>query len=769
MSHNQTVNRGLTAACTRPRTARLSSARLAPILRLVAAGDAGRSALTQRLSAIAARGKIVVDTRGKNYRIALLTQDRGRPSLKIKHRCPHLAMLNHQENLMKNSSRILVLMVVICALALFTGYTLSSAQQQNHSRLVLQASADESIFDQGLAPKRIAVSQKDGRKLYLLDARAGNVILHDGEHMSPKKIITPVIPGKAEAFAVSRQDMIYILDSDSIVHVLDTSGALLSQFPVRDATSLAVLGNGNVVVAAPYKDKLLHMYSSKGVWLSSFGEITTFEPKNRVQNDFYNKGEVVVGTSGEIYFVPWYAPAPYVQKFSSEGKLVRKFKVDGAAVELQIEHTTDFWRRNSRAGCVGGYRVINTAAVDPTTGHLWIGTNGLSTSGVVYEYNTEGQKLREYSFLLSSSSDSKLDVITGVRDLAIQGLTLQMISRGKVHTFSKNSVVAGTSAPQNNIEPKRRPLLSRLLVPFVNAFWSSSATPAVLQQASCPTAQPYDCDANCAEGSQTLTVDCDAEIGSQLGTDRVVTTSTCTRKATTGGSLGGCKLEVSTCNTSTGVTGTLTTEINCQPLPTPPPPENPETPPPDNGGGGGGIWSPVIIDTRGDGIELTDYVGGVLFDLNGDGTSERLSWTTANSDDAWLALDRNGNSTVDSGQELFGNFTPQPTSATPNGFLALAEYDKPENGGNSDGLIDSRDAIFSRLRLWQDENHNGVSEPTEIKALSELDVASINLDYKESKRVDEHGNQFRYRAKVRDVKGAKVGRWAWDVFLTSAP
>jgi hypothetical protein len=183
--------------------------------------------------------------------------------------------------------------------------------------------------------------------------------------------------------------------------------------------------------------------------------------------------------------------------------------------------------------------------------------------------------------------------------------------------------------------------------------------------------------------------------------------------------------------------------------------------------------SPIIIDVEDEGFHLTAASSGVTFDITGTGHPLQMGWTDAHYHDAFLALP-GADGLVHNGKELFGNFTPQPPSAHPNGFIALAQYDKPENGGNGDGIIDDRDEIFSRLRLWIDENHDGVCQPEELHRLPELGVYSLALNYTESRRTDEYGNQFRYKSVVnpgdrkdeRDQTATgEPARWTYDVFF----
>lgn len=173
----------------------------------------------------------------------------------------------------------------------------------------------------------------------------------------------------------------------------------------------------------------------------------------------------------------------------------------------------------------------------------------------------------------------------------------------------------------------------------------------------------------------------------------------------------------------------------------------------DSSRAGNGCDSPIVFDMAGDGFRLTSVRRGVTFDLDADGVPEQVAWTRAGSDDAFLTLDRNGNGRIDDGSELFGNHTQayadrrEPVSE--NGFVALRFTEGPSYGGPSraDDRVDARDAIFDRLLVWTDRNHNGFSEPDELQRLADTRVAAISTDFRESRRRDRHGNQFRLRSR----------------------
>jgi hypothetical protein len=183
------------------------------------------------------------------------------------------------------------------------------------------------------------------------------------------------------------------------------------------------------------------------------------------------------------------------------------------------------------------------------------------------------------------------------------------------------------------------------------------------------------------------------------------------------------------------------------------------------------LGSPILIDTKSEGFHLTSLETGVTFDISGGGHPVQIAWTDQHSSNAFLALP-GPDGLVHNGKELFGNFTPQPQSPHPNGFLALAEFDKPQSGGNGDGVIDKSDSVFPRLRLWIDENHDGVCQPNELHTLPELGVSSIALKYRESRRIDRYGNEFRYRGRInvtdQQEDSSPTDPIAYDVFLVIA-
>ena len=138
------------------------------------------------------------------------------------------------------------------------------------------------------------------------------------------------------------------------------------------------------------------------------------------------------------------------------------------------------------------------------------------------------------------------------------------------------------------------------------------------------------------------------------------------------------------------------------------------------------ITSPLILDLDRDGIETIHANTGVQFDHDADQFAERTGW--ASSDDGILAIDLNENGLIDDGSELFGNHSTLTSgSKAANGFEALAEYDS-----NQDGLIDSFDIDFSRLKVWRDLNYDGQSQAFELISLEEAGISALSTAYQTS-------------------------------------
>jgi hypothetical protein len=184
------------------------------------------------------------------------------------------------------------------------------------------------------------------------------------------------------------------------------------------------------------------------------------------------------------------------------------------------------------------------------------------------------------------------------------------------------------------------------------------------------------------------------------------------------------------------------------------------------------IIMPIGSDKRGikqKDYRLTDPAQGVLFDLNGDGRLELVAWTAPGSKLAFLALDRNGNGTIDSGAELFGNHT---LPGAGNGFAALSQSTPCK------GLVREGCALYEQLLLWEDDNHDGISAAEELHKFSDH-YLGISGGYVDDGLRDKYGNEFRLRgtAAVRDPgkskhypdedPGADLGLLIpiWDVFL----
>ena len=116
---------------------------------------------------------------------------------------------------------------------------------------------------------------------------------------------------------------------------------------------------------------------------------------------------------------------------------------------------------------------------------------------------------------------------------------------------------------------------------------------------------------------------------------------------------------------------------------------------------------PLVINLDSDVASVSDQK--FFFDLDADGREEEISYLGEGS--GFLALDKNGDGTINNGSELFG-------AKSGDGFKDLATYDEDGNG-----WIDEADSIFDKLRIWT----KGADGTNQLIAIGKAGVGAIYL------------------------------------------
>ncbi|MEM7153565.1 MAG: calcium-binding protein [Myxococcota bacterium] len=146
-----------------------------------------------------------------------------------------------------------------------------------------------------------------------------------------------------------------------------------------------------------------------------------------------------------------------------------------------------------------------------------------------------------------------------------------------------------------------------------------------------------------------------------------------------------------------------------------------------------GCNTPLVLSFDGLPARM-NAAGAATFDLDGTGGCITTDWPAAQT--PWLALDRDGNGSIDSGRELFGSGTRLGSGErAPHGFVALAELDE-----DGDGRITPLDSRFSELVLWGDHDQDRRSTFAETEPLAHYQILELELGYRVHSQCDGRGN-----------------------------
>jgi hypothetical protein len=356
----------------------------------------------------------------------------------------------------------------------------SGSGRQDIPVVTLQTSEDPVVTD---GPTSALVgSPNEDETVYMVNGLTGEVAAYQGGSDPSYRPFA----GTVGPLAFGSRDSIAYIDGNSKVVLSETKGRILRKIETPPAISLAVLRNGNVVVASPTQKHLLHLYAPTGRFLRSFGTFKKLKHVDNAEVRFLHKGKLLVDAADNIYYV--YHFLPLVQEFSPAGELKREIDVQGEAISLQQEVAQRFFSLR-KPNMIGGIGIINSGAIDWKTGHLWLGVNGSSITGTVYEYGTNGEKLTEYALQVTGASTAP-HVIIDVKDLAI--------TRSKLYVVTRESQVFGFARSSNSATSsiQRTGMIQRVAYSIKPVAWRPAG--AVLRVQSCGTAQAWPaCGFNC--------------------------------------------------------------------------------------------------------------------------------------------------------------------------------------------------------------------------------------------------------------------------------
>ncbi|WP_370470190.1 hypothetical protein [Snodgrassella alvi] len=162
------------------------------------------------------------------------------------------------------------------------------------------------------------------------------------------------------------------------------------------------------------------------------------------------------------------------------------------------------------------------------------------------------------------------------------------------------------------------------------------------------------------------------------------------------------------------------------------------------------IYDPIILDLDGDGIETigSNELEGALFDHDNDGIRTATGWVK--SDDGILVFDRNGDGIINNGSELFGDSSKIWNGKfAQNGYEALKEFDS-----NFDGKVNAKDKNFSKLRVWRDLNHDGITQENELFTLEQVGVKALYLEHQNTNSSLGNGNTLTQTGSYEKTDGS---------------